>query len=303
MLGINLKNIFASKNKDIEDNVQQHRQLGLEIRMPGCKDFVPIGKTQYKRIYADDIGPRLICVLDECAELIEPSGVKTQEGKEEDALKQEIVGLIKSITQLGRSSGMHCILAPLRLSTLIPTVDGYTTMKDIKVGDRIFGSNGLPVNVVAVAPVIMSNGMYEIKLFHEKYGDNCEMTVGSDGQHRFPVMVRGNLEVVEVHRLETLYRQAYNLKILGNDGQLWSVLEVNRIDDEPVRCIEVDSADHLFLIVGEKDEEWKKNPGEKYRGLAICTHNTQRNDASIIPGVIQSNPLSIQTKLRIRRKV
>lgn len=39
-------------------------------------------------------------MLDECSELIEPTGVKTQEGKEEDALKQEIVGLIKSITQL-----------------------------------------------------------------------------------------------------------------------------------------------------------------------------------------------------------
>lgn len=118
-----LKDI-ANRNKDDESNegnVQhsenkeyQHKQLGLEIKMPGSDEFVPLGKWQYHRIYKDDIGPRLLCVLDECAELIVPGGIKTQEGKEEDALKQEIVGLIQSITQLGRSSGMHIIIATQR---------------------------------------------------------------------------------------------------------------------------------------------------------------------------------------------
>lgn len=104
------------KQREIKDNSddKQHKQIGLEIKLPGCEEFVPIGKSQYKQIYKDDIGPRLLIVADECAELLEASGVKTEEGKEEDALKAEMDGLIKSITQLGRSSGIHMILATQR---------------------------------------------------------------------------------------------------------------------------------------------------------------------------------------------
>ena len=118
--------LFKRKEKQEESSASashESKQLGLQVKMPGCENFVPLGRWQYKRIYTDDIGPRLICVLDECAELIEPSGVKTTEGKEEDALKQEIVGLVKSITQLGRSSGMHCVLATQRNdASIIPGV-------------------------------------------------------------------------------------------------------------------------------------------------------------------------------------
>ena len=110
------------KSKEVPDSSEKpsapHKQLGLEIKLPGMSDFVPLGKWQYKRVYHDDIGPRLMCILDECAELIEPSGVKTIEGKEEDALKAEIVGLVKSVTQLGRSSGMHIIIATQRNDAL-----------------------------------------------------------------------------------------------------------------------------------------------------------------------------------------
>lgn len=102
---------------------QQHQQIGLEIKLPGCDEFVPLGRAQYNRRYLDDIGPRLLIVCDECAELLEPSGVKSTEGKEEDALKQEMVGLIKSITQLGRSSGIHMVLATQRNdASIIPGV-------------------------------------------------------------------------------------------------------------------------------------------------------------------------------------
>lgn len=115
-----------NNDKDIENVHQQNkknRQLGLEVKLPGCNEFVPLGKAQYNRIYSDDIGPRLLIIADECAELLEPGGVKTTEGKEEDALKAEIVGLMKSITQLGRSSGIHMVLATQRNdASIIPGV-------------------------------------------------------------------------------------------------------------------------------------------------------------------------------------
>lgn len=120
-----IKEIF-NKNTQVEvDDVPQqgNKQVGIQVKLPGCQEFVPLGRAQYNRIYLDDIGPRLLIIADECAELLEPSGVKTTEGKEEDALKQEIVGLMKSITQLGRSSGIHMVLATQRNdASIIPGV-------------------------------------------------------------------------------------------------------------------------------------------------------------------------------------
>jgi DNA segregation ATPase FtsK/SpoIIIE-like protein len=58
--------------------------------------------------------PRLLIVVDEIAELTGKSGIKTTEGKAEDALKDEILSNIQSITQLGRSAGIHCILCTQR---------------------------------------------------------------------------------------------------------------------------------------------------------------------------------------------
>ena len=86
----------------------------IEILMPGGTEFVPLSKYQVKRVYADDLGGALLIIVDEVAELLLPSGVKTEAGKEEDAMKQECVNLIQSITQLGRAAGIHMVLCTQR---------------------------------------------------------------------------------------------------------------------------------------------------------------------------------------------
>lgn len=106
-----------------KESFAKNGQVGVQVKLPGCDKFVPLGKSQYNRVYEDDIGPRLLIVVDETAELLEPSGIKTTEGKAEDALKQEAVGLLKSLTQLGRSSGMSCIICTQRNdASIIPGV-------------------------------------------------------------------------------------------------------------------------------------------------------------------------------------
>lgn len=113
-----IKNKIPSKDglKSIEINQDsdEHVQIGLEIKLPGCDEFVPFSKFQYKRVYLDDLGGRLLLIFDEVAELAEPTGLKTTEGKEEDAMKNELMGLINSITRLGRSAGIHCMLCTQR---------------------------------------------------------------------------------------------------------------------------------------------------------------------------------------------
>ncbi len=97
----------------------------LKVHMPDSPDgeMVYVGPDQVKRVYEDGVGSRLLLVVDEVAELLMPTGVKTEAGKAEDALKQEIQMLIQSLTQLGRSAGVHLILATQRNdTTIIPGV-------------------------------------------------------------------------------------------------------------------------------------------------------------------------------------
>lgn len=84
----------------------------LEIQLDG-ENWIPVNRNCVDKVYSDAM-PRLLIVVDEIAELTQKSGIKTTEGKNEDALKDEIISHIQSITQLGRSSGIHCILCTQR---------------------------------------------------------------------------------------------------------------------------------------------------------------------------------------------
>ena len=86
----------------------------LEVKLPGGNDFIKINKNVIKRVYNDDLGGPLLIIVDEAAELLMKTKIKTEEGKEEDGLKSEIESLIQSITQLGRSAGIHCLICTQR---------------------------------------------------------------------------------------------------------------------------------------------------------------------------------------------
>ena len=84
----------------------------LEIQLDG-EHWIPVNKNCVDKVYNDSM-PRLLIVCDEIAELTGKSGIKTAEGKAEDALRDEIISNIQSITQLGRSAGIHAILCTQR---------------------------------------------------------------------------------------------------------------------------------------------------------------------------------------------
>ena len=49
------------------------------------------------------------------------------------------------------------------LSTLIPTVNGYTTMGEIRVGDQLFDLEGNICNVVQVHDIMLGKDCYEVE--------------------------------------------------------------------------------------------------------------------------------------------
>lgn len=89
----------------------------LDICIDG-ENWITVNKHSVDKVYADEM-PRLLIVVDEIAELSGKSGIKTTEEKARDALKDEIISNIQSITQLGRSAGIHCILCTQRCEMFV----------------------------------------------------------------------------------------------------------------------------------------------------------------------------------------
>lgn len=156
--------------------------------------------------------------------------------------------------------------SPLGLDTIIPTTTGYKTMETIEVGDMIFDLNNNPVRVKEVHEIHEST-VYELLFRNDMY----ETTVISDEIHRFPVVTDVKSTV---HKNYFKPIQCKDLSV-GDiiDGKRYSTLVKKTLLDTTklVRCISVDSEDHIFLITDTKID-W--NGGDHYIGPAICTYNT-----------------------------
>ncbi|MQA15979.1 MAG: replicative DNA helicase [Pseudonocardiaceae bacterium] len=92
----------------------------------------------------------------------------------------------------GLHAGQMCIIAArpgigkaLALDTPIPTVDGWTTMGEVTVGERLLGADGLPTTVVAATDVLLDRPCYEME-----FSDGS--VIVADGQHQWMTDTRAS---------------------------------------------------------------------------------------------------------------
>src|ERR1019366_8232696 len=85
--------------------------------------------------------------------------------------KRERSGLAVLVGGLGSGKA-------LALDTELPTPDGWTMMERIQVGDRLLGSNGLPVPVVAATDVMIDRPCYRVQ-----FSDGT--SVVADAEHQW----------------------------------------------------------------------------------------------------------------------
>lgn len=159
-----------------------------------------------------------------------------------------------------------CVGSPLGLDTVIPTTTGYKTMQTIKVGDKVFGYENKPVEVAAVFDINQNpEEVYELIFSYELN----EIKVISDGVHRFPVITSDQKDnnFHEVHCKDLAIGQT----IMGNDKN-YVLSKKTLIKSQPVRCIRVNSDEHIFLITDVRDVNW--NGGKCYPFKAVYTYNT-----------------------------
>jgi replicative DNA helicase len=160
----------------------------------------------------------------------------------------------------------------LALDTPLPTPAGWTTMGEVHVGDELLGSDGKPTRVVAATEVMHGRPCYEVEF------DDGEAIV-ADANHQWltwnpaasaPPQVITTQEVArslrrgsasypsnhavalaaqpELARVGAPGRAEHRLGVRRQQQDRWRyIVAVRSVLSRPVRCVQVESADHLYL--------------------------------------------------------
>ncbi|MDC5697187.1 replicative DNA helicase [Intrasporangium calvum] len=137
----------------------------------------------------------------------------------------------------------------LALDTPLATPGGWTTMGEVAVGDHVLGADGRPTRVVAATEVMHERPCYEVS-----FSDGAVLV--ADEQHQWSVRLDGEAtRVLTTAAVLVAVREGHVVTIermpSGGDPRvtlgLWKIDRVQPVASVPVRCIEVEAADHLYL--------------------------------------------------------
>ena len=137
----------------------------------------------------------------------------------------------------------------LALDTPLATPGGWTTMGEVAVGDLVLGGDGRPTRVAAATEVMVDRPCYEVS-----FSDGSVLV--ADQQHQWSVRLDGlATRVLTTAELIVALREGHVVTVErvpgGGDSRvtlaLWKLDRVEHVASVPVRCIEVEAADHLYL--------------------------------------------------------
>ncbi|MFD4432796.1 replicative DNA helicase [Nocardia sp. NPDC058497] len=135
----------------------------------------------------------------------------------------------------------------LALDTPLPTSAGWTTMGEIQVGAELIGADGRPTRVVATTEVMADRSCYEVE-----FSDGT--VIVADEEHEWTTLaptlaphpvVRTTGEIA--HSLRTPRDNYAHAVPRTARSEARQIVDVRKIDPVPVRCVEVDNADHMYL--------------------------------------------------------
>ena len=150
----------------------------------------------------------------------------------------------------------------LQLDTIIPTTDGYKTVENIKIGDEVFGYENKPIKVIDVLDLYEINESYLLTFISTA---NESIQVITDNLHQFPVIKNSKINLINCENLKE-----GNI-IIGLNKYL--LLSKIKIENMTVRCIKVDSEEHLFLITDQIEQNWLGGSSYSYNALYTCDIN------------------------------
>jgi replicative DNA helicase len=130
----------------------------------------------------------------------------------------------------------------LALDTPLPTPDGWTTMGEVAVGDFLIGADGKPTRVVAATDIMVGRPCYEVE-----FSDGS--VIVADAEHQWPTL-RGIVVTAELRVGADVVAAVGARQLVGAGGtppREFGIMDVRPISSVPVRCVEVDNDDHLYL--------------------------------------------------------
>lgn len=150
----------------------------------------------------------------------------------------------------------------LALDTLIPTADGqWTTMREVGAGDVLLDRYHQPTSVTAVTEVQYDRTCYQVRFSN---GDS----VVADEDHQWSVIREESEEAVQTtgdiiswlhhygHNMSNCRIRRYSHQSASSEDSDGSadlyadlyVVGVDEVQSVPVKCIEVDNSEHVYLV-------------------------------------------------------
>ena len=118
--------------------------------------------------------------------------------------------------EIGKKNGKQ-----LALTTCLPTPEGWTSMNDIRIGDRVFDEQGKPCNVVALSEIDDTEQCYRVTFRDGSFIDAGE-------RHLWNVQVVNNGMREKLWTTGTLYRktEAYKKRHAGTVDEKASIVRI-----------------------------------------------------------------------------
>ena len=141
----------------------------------------------------------------------------------------------------------------LALDTPLPTPSGWTTMGEVVVGELVLGGDGRPTMVTRATEVMTGRPCFEVE-----FSDGA--VIVADAEHQWLVTVDWNQIVRTTAQILVLLADGRGVSIdrspaattsdtgAGAIGaEQWKLVDIRPVGSVPVRCIEVDNKEHLYL--------------------------------------------------------
>jgi replicative DNA helicase len=159
----------------------------------------------------------------------------------------------------GLHSGQMVVIAArpavgkaLALDTPLPTPDGWTTMGEVRVGDYLIDANGKPTRVVAATGVLHGRPCYEVEFSDGSViiaDENHQWLTWPRPDTHMPssVVTTGQIAGSPLHHAVPLTHTADLPAGAPQDTRWRFVTAVRPVFPRPVRCVQVDNQDQLYL--------------------------------------------------------
>ena len=136
----------------------------------------------------------------------------------------------------------------LALDTLLPTPSGWTTMREVAVGELVLGADGRPTAVTRATEVMTGRPCFEVE-----FSDGS--VIVADAEHQWLVTIDLHEIVLTTERILDRLSAGLAVSIAREPAAdassmgaaTWKFSAIRPMASVPVRCIEVDNEAHLYL--------------------------------------------------------